>query len=450
VGVLNKLQQTTEWNTVTVSHLLSRTLFGYTKEDVNFALSKTLDDFVDNYLLADKPQPQSPGFWVDDPSNTNRTERSYELTFWWMNLMLTQGYSFREKMVLFWHNHFVSDLSVVKLPQRMYWQNKLFRDYAFGNFKELTQKVTADPAMLIYLDGQKNRKEDPNENYARELMELFTLGIGNYSEGDIVEAARALTGWTVDGLNAVYNPDRHDETDKTFMGQTGNFDYLDIIDIIFTKDAVSKHICRKLFKEFVYFDPDETAVAEMAQIFRDNNYELKPVLSKLLKSVIFYNPEIMGAKIKSPVEFLTGVIKQFKIEHPNFDYLRKTANLLSQTLFSPPNVAGWEGDKKWISTTTLPARHVFSDKIINGKESDLDLIKFARSFDTAENAEAFVDEIIGLFLQFPISDSRRQYLLDLLLDGAAVYDWSTFNENAEKRLESFFSALLRLSEYQLA
>ncbi len=443
------LYKIADWNTRTASHLLSRALFGFTKEDLDFALSLTIEDFVDNYLLKDLPEPQSPGFWVTDPSNTNRTERSYELTFWWFNLMLTQGYSFRERMVLFWHNHFVSQLSVVRLPQLMYWQNKLFRDYAFGNFKELTKKVTTDPAMLIYLDGQKNHKDDPNENYARELMELFTLGIGNYTENDIVEAARALTGWQVEDLNSYFNPDRFDDTPKTFMGQTGNFNYEDIIEIIFTKEAVSKFICRKLYKEFVYFEPDEALVSEMAQIFRDNNYEIRPVLSTLLKSVIFYTDEVIGAKIKSPIEFILTLIKQLKINQPNYDYLRRTANILDQVPFEPPNVAGWEGDKKWISTTTLPARHVYTDKIVNGDESEINIVEFARTFDSAENAEQFVDEMINLYLQFPLSENRRQFLLDTLLDGSAVYDWSTHNENSEKRLESFFKALFRLPEYQL-
>ena len=444
------LYKIADWNPVTASHLLSRALFGFTKEDLDFALSLTIDDFVDNYLLKDLSEPpQSPGFWVTDTSNTNRTERSYELTFWWFNLMLTQGYSFRERMVLFWHNHFVSQLSVVRLPQLMYWQNKLFRDYAFGNFKELTKKVTTDPAMLIYLDGQKNHKDDPNENYARELMELFTLGIGNYTENDIVEAARALTGWQVEDLSSYFNSDRFDDTPKTFMGQTGNFNYEDIIDIIFTKEEVSKFICRKLYKEFVYFEPDEALVSEMAQIFRDNNYEIKPVLSTLLKSVIFYTDEVIGAKIKSPIEFILTLIKQLKISQPKYDYLRRTANLLDQVPFEPPNVAGWEGDKKWISTTTLPARHVYTDNIVSGEESEINIVEFARTFQSSENAEQFVDEMIGLYLQFPISENRRQFLLDTLLDGSAVYDWSTHNENSEKRLESFFKALFRLPEYQL-
>lgn len=444
--ILNKLAA---WDKVSASHLLSRSLFGYTKVDLEFALSHSIDDYVDKYLLADLSQPQSPGFWVDDISSYNNSVRSRELTYWWYNLMLTQGHSLREKMVLFWHNHFVSELSVVNLPQRMYRQNKLFRQFAFGNFKELTKQVTIDPAMLIYLDNTKNRKEDPNENYARELMELFTLGIGNYSEGDIAEAAKALTGWQVEGLDSYFDSDRFDDSQKTFFNETGNFNYAEIIDIIFKKPEVAKHLCRKIYKEFVYFEGNENIINQLSDIFIENNYELKPVLSSLLKSEFFYSEEIMGAKIRSPIELMIPLIKQFNITKPDYEYLRDIADDVGQTLFSPPNVAGWKGDKTWINTNTLPARNTFSDRIISGNKSSLNILEYARTFDSSENAIQFVDDVTELFLSYQISDNRKKYLLDTLLDGAEVYDWSTYNENSKARLESFFKALCRLSEYQL-
>ncbi len=449
MGNIRSLEKVTAWDRSTAIHLLSRTLFGFTNEDVNFALSMSIDDYVDNYLLSDLHEPQSPGFWVNDTDSYNNSVRSRELTYWWYNLMLTQGHSFREKMVLFWHNHFVSELSVVKLPQRMYHQNRLFRQNAFGNFKELTKQITVDPAMLIYLDNTKNRKEDPNENYARELMELFTLGIGNYTENDIVEAARALTGWQVEGLQSYFNPDRFDDSQKTFMNETGNFNHEDIIEIIFKKPEVASYICRKLYKEFVYFEPDENVVDQLASIFRDNNYELKPVLSTLLKSTLLQSEEIIGAKIKSPIEFIISLTKQLKLTSPNYEYMRDIANDIGQTLFSPPNVAGWEGDKTWINTNTLPARHIFSDRIINGDRSPLKILEYARNYESSEDAEKFIDEIADIFFVYKLSDGRKEYLMELLLDGAAVYDWSTYNENAEARLISFFKSLCRLSEYQL-
>lgn len=445
------------WDENAARHILSRTLFGYNKQDIEFALSTTLDNFVDNHLLADRPEPPQPGFWVNETVNENATERTRELIYWWYNLMLTQGYSIREKMVLFWHNHFVSEISKVSWPQRMYWQNKLFRDHALGNFKELTKAVTIDPAMLIYLDGIQNRKGAPNENYARELMELFTLGIGNYTEQDVKEAARALTGWRVDGLTPYFTQSRFDDGIKTFLGQTGNFNHNDVVDIIFTHPAAATYLCRELYHEFMHVAHDEESINAMAQIFRENNFELKPVLSTLLKSVMFHTNEVRGAKIKSPIEFLITVMRQFDVTTPDYPYMRQVATQTKQELFAPPNVSGWDGDRVWINTTTLPARHVFTDAVINGKKPNgsnmsfqLNLVNYVRTFSSSENAVQLIDDLAKVFIQFPLSENRRTFLLNTLLDGAEVYDWSTYDPKAEARLKIFFKALMRLSEYQLS
>ena len=446
-----------EWDEDSARHLLARTLFGYNKQDVEFALSHTLDDFVDNHLLADQPAPPQPFYWVNDPNGENNTERTRELIYWWYNLMLTQGYSIRERMVLFWHNHYVSEISKVGLPQRMYWQNKLFRDYAMGNIQDLTKTVTIDPAMLIYLDGQRNRKGAPNENYARELMELFTLGIGNYTEQDIQEAARALTGWRVDGLTSYFTESRFDDGIKTFLGQTGNFNHNDVVDIIFTQPAAAIFFCRELYNEFMHVAHDEQSIAAMAQILRDNDYELRPVLSTLLKSVMFHTDEVRGAKIKSPVELMIGTMRQFNVTTPDYVYIRTVAAQTKQELLAPPNVSGWDGDKVWINTTTLPARHIFTDAVINGKKPgggdltfQLNLVEYVQTFNSSEDAVQLIDDLAKIFLQFPLSENRKEYLLNTLLDGAAVYDWSTNDPEAENRLKLFFKALMRLSEYQLS
>lgn len=452
----NSLKKITAWDEAAAIHILSRTLFGFTNKDVEFALSKTLDEFVDNYLLADTPEPQAPGFWINDSSSDNSTERNRELIYWWLNLMRTQGYSFREKMVLFWHNNFVSEITKVNLPQRMYWQNKLFRDYAFGNIVELTKKITVDPAMLIYLDGIKSTKNEPNENYARELMELFTIGIGNYTEEDIHSAARALTGWRVNGLTSYFTEGRFDDGDKTFMGQTGNFNYENIVDIIFSRQETANYFCRELYKEFVYFQPDENYVAQLGDIFRNNNYEIKPVLSALLKSVLFHSDEVRGAKIKSPVELAVTCANQFGVQTPDYNFMRQVLESLQQELFSPPNVSGWDGDKRWISTITLPERNTYTDAIITGERggddliSKFDIIDYTRTFENSEDAVKLIDDLIKTFIQFPLSDNKKTLLLDTLLQGAAVYDWSTYEENAEARLISMFKTMLRLSEYQLS
>lgn len=447
----------TAWDENAARHILSRTLFGYNKQDLEFALSTTLDDFVDNHLLGDTPEPMVPGFWVNDTSGDNKTERTRELIYWWYNLMLTQGYSLRERMVLFWHNHFVSDVVKVSLPQRMFWQNKLFRDYAFGNFRDLTKAITVDPAMLIYLDGIQNRKGAPNENYARELLELFTLGIGNYTELDVKEAARALTGWRVDGLTPYLTQSRFDDGIKTFLGESGNFNHDDIVDIIFNQNAAAQFICRGLYHEFMHVVHNEESITAMAQILLYNNYNLKPVLSTLLKSVMFHTDEIRGAKIKSPVEFIIAVMRQFGVNSPDYVYMRTVAAQTRQELFSPPNVSGWDGDKVWINTTTLPARNVFTDAVINGKKPgggnltfQLNLVDYVRTFSSSENAVQLIDDIAKVFIQFPLSENRKTFLLNTLLDGAEVYDWSTYDPKAESRLRLFFKALMRLSEYQLS
>jgi uncharacterized protein (DUF1800 family) len=453
----NNFNKISVWDEDAARHILARSLFGYTKQDVEFALSETLDNFVDNYLLADRPEPAQPGYWVNDPTNENNTERIRELIYWWYNIMLTQGFSIRERMVLFWHNHFVSDVSKVGLAQNMYWQNKLFRDFGMGNIIDLTKAITINPAMLIYLDGRQNRKGAPNENYARELLELFTLGIGNYSEQDIQEAARALTGWRVDGISSYFTESRFDEGEKTFLGQTGNFNHNDVVDIIFTQPEAAIFFCRELYREFMHVAIDEPSVETMAQILRANNYELKPVLSTLLKSVMFHTDEVRGAKIKNPIELIIGAMRQFNVGSPDYVYLRQVAAQIKQELFAPPNVSGWDGDKVWINTTTLPARNIFTDAVVNGRKPNggdltfqIDLVEYARTFPSSEDAVQLIDDISKIFLQFPLSENRKEYLLNTLLDGAEVYDWSTSDPLAEDRLKLFFKALMRLSEYQLS
>ncbi|OVE79081.1 hypothetical protein BVY01_03515 [bacterium I07] len=448
------------WDQPAARHILSRTRFGFTGNDVEYALSYSLDDFVDNVLLADANIPEPPGEWVDeDPISNNTTvnnSRLKDLTAWWVDLMLSDE-SFREKMVLFWHNHFVSEYNVVDYPQYMYIQNQLFRSFAFGNIKNLTKSVCIDPAMLIYLDGKKNKVGKPNENFARELLELFTLGIGHYTENDIVEAARALTGWRIAGLGSVFKPSRFDNGVKTFLGSSGNFNHEDIVELIFSQDAASKWFCQKIYTAFVHYNPDDTIIDGLAELLRASNFELKPVLSTLLKSQYFHSEDIRGARIKSPVDLVVGSIKRFAVQDPDYSYIRTSVEDLQQELFEPPDVRGWEGQRKWISTNTYPMRNQFTDSIISGKKPNgrnmkfqVDVLGFAREFPSSENAEEFVNEVTQSLIQFPISETRIQSLLETLLDGAAPYDWSTYDPQAESRLQKFFMALMRLPEFQLS
>lgn len=449
------------WDEAAVRHVLSRVLFGYNEDDVVAALTMTMDEFIDNHLLANKATPAPPGPWVVETPVPNNfsvdRSRMREAITWWYNLMRTQGFSVREKLVLFWHNHFVSEFSTVRYPQYMYIQNALFRKYAMGNLIDFTKAVTIDPAMLIYLDGRRNLKQKPNENYARELLELFTMGIGNYTENDIGDAARALTGWIVNGLNAVFVPSRFDNGDKYFLGQIGFFNHEEIIDIIFQQDATALWFCNKLYKEFVFYDPDQAFVEQLADLLRTSQYEVKPVLSTLFKSEYFHSEDIRGAKIKSPVELLISTLNQFFLDDPDYDYIRTVASELQQEIFNPPDVRGWEGQRKWISTNTYPIRNRYTDSILDGKvytgqniDMQVDIVDYARSFPSSEDAEQFVEDVTKALIHFPLSTERKAFLLETLLDGSALYEWTTYHVQAYTRIRKFLKALMRLPEYQLS
>ncbi|QJW91065.1 DUF1800 domain-containing protein [Spirosoma taeanense] len=454
------------WNVDSARHLLARCLFGYSRADLTRALSyPSAQAFVQQELLADLPpdgsgQPDPPGPWVTEApvtgDNAVNNTRYRELTNWWLSRMLTEVTSMREKMVLFWHNHFTSQRDKISYPQYMYQQNALFRRYAFGDFGQMTKEVTIDPAMLIYLDGRQNNKNAPNENYARELMELFTLGLGNYTETDVKQAALALTGWRLEGLKAVFNKKAFASTNKTFLGKTGNFGYTDIIDIILTKDATAEFISRKLYREFVHYQPNEPFVRQMAAVLREANYQIKPLLQFLLTSDEFFRTDYRGGKIKSPTELLIGAVKQLALAKPDWAYLADTGRLLQQQLFNPPNVAGWSGQREWISSNTYPARGGFTDSLVNGRKSNgqmlagsLNALDYARSYASSENAIQFVNDVTGLLLRFPLSDTKRKFLLETLLDGTIAANWSTNTPMADIRIQKFLKAVMRQPEYQL-
>ncbi|MBC5994528.1 DUF1800 domain-containing protein [Pontibacter cellulosilyticus] len=447
------------WNVTSAQHLLSRCLFGYTSRDITLALSYTKNDYVNKVLLAPVTAPAPPGNWINEEpalaDSATRATRQKDLVNWWIQLML-QDNSLQEKMVLFWHNHFVSEMIKVAHPQHMYWQNHLFRTHAFGNFRTLTKAVTTNAAMLIYLDGISNTKNKPNENYARELLELFTLGIGNYTDTDVKEAARALTGWQVDKLRPFLNPGKFDNTSKTFLGKTENYNHDTLIDAIFKSPKTAEHICTKLYKEFICSKTDAPFIKQMATVLLDADYEIKPLLAFMLNSDHFYDTRFIGSKIKSPVDLLVGTLKAFEVSNPEYNYLADVLRLLQQNLFNPPNVRGWEGQRKWISSSTFPNRQALTDSYINGKRLNGQSIKFqidglayARTYTSCNNAIVFVNEVSTQLVRYPLSANKKNLLLNILLEGTTPTEWSTNSPMAVTRLKNFFKALMRLPEYQL-
>ncbi len=282
---------------------------------------------------------------VDDIKNLNIT---------WLNEMINSEAQLREKMSLFWHGHFACRVVNIYFQQQLL---NVIRANALGNFGDLLREVSKSPAMLSFLNNQQNRKQHPNENFAREVMELFTMGRGNYTETDIREAARAYTGW---GFNVkgefVNRPFLHDTGSKTFLGKTGNFDGDDIIDIILEQKATAKFITAKIYKYFVNDEVDNEKVEKLAEKFYRDNYNLQKLMNEIFLSDWFYEEKNIGTRIKSPVELIVGVRRliPMELEKPESQLLFQ--RVLGQVLFYPPNVAGWPGGKNWIDSSALMFR----------------------------------------------------------------------------------------------
>ncbi len=299
-------------------------------------------------------QPVVNKFFYGLRSNAVETQR---LATWWGERMLVSQRPLEEKMTLFWHGHFATGNNKVRDARMVYQQNEMLRTHATGNFKDLLLGILKDPAMLVYLDNGENVKGHPNENFGRELLELFTLGVGNYTEQDIREGSRAFTGWTNDVLEFKFDSAQHDFDAKTFLGQTGPFNGEDIIEIILQQPAAAEFVVDKLYRFFVREKISEAVKRDLAAIFRDSGYQIKPVLRRIFLSRDFYSSESYATQIKGPVHLVVSTYKKLGLaELPTIpDFNRLTANL-GQTLFNPPNVAGWAGGRTWVTPATLLQR----------------------------------------------------------------------------------------------
>ncbi|RQS63072.1 DUF1800 domain-containing protein [Burkholderia sp. Bp8963] len=289
----------------------------------------------------------------------------------WVNEMVVTPSPLTERMTLFWHGHFTSGQDKVPYPQTMFAQNVLLRSEALGNFGTLLHAVARDPAMLQYLDGASNRKGRPNENFAREVMELFTLGEGHYTQHDVTEAARAMTGWTIDPdtLRFVVRPEWHDTGDKTILGDTGPFDGDGFLDILLKRPETARFIATKLWREFVSDTPDADALDTVAGRFRASGYEIRAALGALWSTDAFWDPRNRGVLVKSPAEFVVGSVRLFDVGYGDPQMLANTVRTLGQNLFYPPNVKGWPGGPTWINSSTLLARKQFVEQLFRATET---------------------------------------------------------------------------------
>lgn len=370
------------WDLAKARHLLNRAGFGV-PHSLAVHLSELTPEAAVDYLINYESIPfdfPEPDFLVPPMSNKDRAEARkamseeerreaqqkiqreereavQKLRGWWLQRMRATPRPLEEKMALFWHGHFATSAQKVKASEVNYALNDVFRTQATGNFKRLTTEVGQSRCMLRYLDNDRSTKKQPNENWARELMELFTLGQGHYTEDDIKASARAFTGWSTDGLTFAFNITNHDASAKTFMGRTGNFDGWEILDIIFEQPALGTFICGKLYKFFAAEEINPEVVAAMADRFRGENFELKPVLRELFLSQAFYTPEVMGTQIKSPAHLVVKLTHDLSLDSVPAPAMAQATATLGQNIFLPPNVKGWDGNRAWINANTLLLRY---------------------------------------------------------------------------------------------
>jgi len=509
---------TGEWGDKEAAHLLKRCLFSVRKEDVTQLLSMSMNDAVDllttpkpnetlpvnDYSHYDTDPYVAPGeTWVDAPhGEIAEFLRVYSLKNWILEGQINSGLSLHQKMVLFWHNLIPTQFFLLEIANLSYRYYKILDDNAFGNFRDIIKQVTIDPAMLIYLNGYYNIKEAPDENYARELQELFTLGKGEgsqYTEQDVYEAARVLTGWTID-IDSIFNENpavqlfedlNHDEGDKVFSsfygnkvirgrtGQAGAEETDELIDMILETNEAALYICRRLYSFFVYHEIDDNTeanvIAPMAELFRNGNYEILPVVQALFKSEHFYDVANMGAYVKNPLEHTIGLWKTFEVPFSatlteKFDQLLEIYFLTSDTglaVGDPPSVSGWQAyyqqpsfDKIWINSDTLIKRTRIQDYYVF---AFFDIPAFVEALENPSDPNALIIEsnrlLQGITLEQNVIDDLKSNLLagqqtdDYWTTAWTLYQQEPENEEyrstVENRLKLLFQQFLQLSEFQL-
>ncbi len=287
------------------------------------------------------------------------------VSYWWANRMVTSPRPLQEKMALFWHGHFAVNEPKVRDYRKLLGELELYEKQGTGNFKDLTVAVAQDPGMLTFLDAGVNVKGAANENFAREIMEMFTMGVGNYAEKDIREAARAFTGWNYVDLKFVVNKDQHDDGEKTFLGKTGHFDGVDVIDIIMQQPVTADYIAGKIYRFFVRQDLSPALQKQLGSVLRDSHYEVAPLLEEIFLSRDFYSSASVGAQIKSPVELAVSTYRKLGLDRvPGVPDFNSATGALGQRLFSPPTVAGWAGGRSWITPGLLLERGNFARDVL--------------------------------------------------------------------------------------
>jgi uncharacterized protein (DUF1800 family) len=353
------------WSRRWAGHLLRRAGFGGNLAELRRAVKDGPHATVDRFLAGEPEAKSYESLLADTGASIAKGEDESALRGWWIYAMLNSGHPLREKMTLFWHNHFATSISKVRSAQSMYSQNQTLRRHGLGNFRPLLADISRDPAMLVWLDSNRNVKGQANENYAREVMELFTLGTGHYTETDIREAARAFTGWHTDGDKFTFAPRFHDDGPKTFLGQTGSWDGADVQRIVLSQPAAALFLVRKLYAFFVAdsADPPDSLLEPLAERFRQSDYDIGDIVGTILRSRHFYSEYAYRQRVKSPVEYVIGVVRAVKPTASPRELVQPLGSM-GQLLFAPPNVKGWPGGKTWLNSATVLARQNFAQTMM--------------------------------------------------------------------------------------
>lgn len=346
-----------EWNRSAAAHFLGRAGFGHTARELDRAVSEGFEATCERFLDGAEDASNAHDERVRDSVRHLLPLNDLEaLQAWWAELILHGAAPLRERTTLLWHGHFATSHDKVDDVRLMHRQNELFRNRGLGDFRELLHAVAQDPAMLLWLDGNSNVVTSPNENFAREVMELFALGIGNYTEHDVAEAARAFTGWGAERRAFVERSEQHDGGSKRIFGKSGNFTGKEAIDLVLAHPACPLHIARRLLSEFVHPKPDPVWVQETADALVEEDWDIGRTLARLLRSRIFFAPECRGSRIAGPIELLVRAARGIEAR-PSGSWIAQRGTRMGQALFRPPNVAGWKGGRAWIHAGAWLERH---------------------------------------------------------------------------------------------
>ena len=519
------------WTENEIVHLLKRTMFGTKKADVDYFKGRTVSQAVDELMNPVAPQPMPPvkeyvtstqpgtpdtnimqgTTWANDINNdgTVQSQRRASYKKWLTGILINQDRSIREKLVMFWVDHFGNETADVGNANWSYKQHDLIRQYAFGNFKQLVDAISKDISMLRYLNGYLSVASAPDENYGRELLELFTIGKGpdsKYTESDVKEAAKSLTGWQINGTSymPIFTSSRHSTVNKTFSsffnntvitGRTGatagQLELTDLLNMIFSNQEVAKFIVRKFYRFFVYYTIDATTetnvITPLADIFRSNNYEIRPVLTALFKSEHFFDVLNQNCNIKNPSDLVIGSIREMNTVFPPltdwntnytlWNFFNSSMINLGQNMHDPPNVAGMPAyyqqplyHEIWINADSLPKRNQFTDNMsnngytVNGIKVAFNFVDYVKQFSNPGNPNDVIDDALKFIFRNQLSYESKKIIKTQILLSNQQWDYywtnawtayiaspTTANFNiVNTRLKALFQYFFNLAEYQLS